>query len=136
MKKAFSLLEIMLTIAVIGILLSFSLPLSLQAIEKNEQRHSEINTILALRVAREKAVFGLEDSDWSVRIDSSSATVFIGSDYGSRDTNFDQAYNLKNVSVGSPVIVTFARVSGFSSVTNINLTVDKIININQYGLVI
>jgi len=136
MKKAFSLLEIMLTIAVIGILLGFSLPLSIQSIEKNEQRNSEINTILALRVAREKAVFGLEDSDWSVRVDSSSATVFLGSDYGARDTNFDQVYSLKNVSIGSPVIVTFARVSGFSSDTNINLTIDKIININQYGLII
>ncbi len=136
MKEAFSLLEIMLTIAVIGILVSFSLPISIEVIEKNEQRNSEINVILALRVAREKAVFGLEDSDWSVRIDSSSAIVFLGDDYNNRDTNFDQIYDLKNISMGSPIIVTFDRVTGLSTDTTINLTIDKIININQYGLVI
>lgn len=136
MKEAFSLLEIMLTIAVIGILVSFSLPISIEVIEKNEQRNSEINVILALRVAREKAVFGLEDSDWSVRLDSSSAIVFLGDDYNNRDTNFDQIYDLKNISMGSPIIVTFDRVTGFSTDTTINLTIDKIININQYGLVI
>lgn len=136
MKKAFSLLEIMLTVAIIGTLLSLSLPFSIEIIENNAKRHSEINTILALRVAREQAVFGLQDTDWSVRVDADSATVFNGSDYALRNTDWDKVYDLKNVSIGSPVVVTFNKITGFSNDKVINLTIDKIININQYGLVI
>jgi len=90
-KKGFTLLELIITLGVFVLVVSFTLAISGNAISDTDLDTKSSELVQALRLARVKAVSGLFDSNWGVYIDSSedSFTLFQGDSYASRDADFD-----------------------------------------------
>jgi len=92
-NKGFTLLEILLTIAVLLIIVAISVPVSITFQLKNDLNIAEISIAQSLRRAQLLAQSSDADTDWGVKIETGSITIFKGSNFASRDINFDEVFD-------------------------------------------
>lgn len=116
--KGFTLLEVMLSIAVITILAGLSLPIFRTMLVKNDLDVATVTVAQTLRRAQllSQAVDG--DTSWGVKVQSGSITLFKGTGYASRDSNFDETFDIPATIMLSGVAeVVFSKFSGLPQTT-------------------
>lgn len=140
-QSGFTLLEIMLVIAIIGILGGLSLPIYLNFQIRNDQDIAVSSLVSFLRQAHTRAVSGEEDSAWGVEIATNHITLFKGADFSVRDPSFDQVYTSTASITFSPTSeIIFVQLSGEPNITPTIIiqgaTVsNKTVAINEKGVI-
>lgn len=106
-QKAFTLLEILLTMALISVLFALSMPIMQTFQFRNEVQTATSIVAQSLRSAQLLARAGKNDSAWGVRLGSGLVTVFRGTSYASRDNSFDLKYQVSNKIAFSGITETY-----------------------------
>lgn len=140
-KKGFSLIEMLLSVALVTILFSIAVPPYLSFYKKNDLDISQGTIGQTLRRAQllSQAVDG--DTTWGVRVESGNIVLFKGVSYAARDTAYDEAFDLVPTITPSGIQeVVFSKFSGEPQQTGtITLTLDsgevRNITINEKGTV-
>lgn len=132
--KAFTLLEILLSISIITILVGISLPIY-QSLQKTNDLEVATNvTVQNLRRAQELARASDGDSTWGLKIQSGILTLFKGSSYALRDADFDEEFAISTNIVASGVSeIVYSKFYGLPNSTGtITFTSDS----NTHNIVI
>lgn len=124
--RAFSLFEIVIVIALLGILLGLTLPISKNYIEESELDFAFTETVQNIRGAQLKAMNGIADSSWGIYINNTGITLYKGITYASRDIAYDQVYNFSHsIEILGLSEVNFSKIWGVPSTTG---TITYILN--------
>lgn len=140
-QLGFTLLELLLCIAIIGILTGLSLPVYESFARRNDLDLTVQSTASAIRRAETYARAVRGDSTWGVKFQSTDITLFKGATYATRDTNFDEVIDMPNtVSIAGLSEVQFAKMlatpSTTGSVTFTSTTNDtRTLTLNAKGMV-
>jgi prepilin-type N-terminal cleavage/methylation domain-containing protein len=89
-KKGFTLVEVLLSIAVIAVIAVFSVPVFQRFQVKNDLDIAASTTAQSLRRSQVLAQAVDGDTTWGVKILSGSIVIFKGASYAARDTSFDE----------------------------------------------
>jgi len=137
----FTLVEMLLSVVIIGMLTGLSLPVYESFVRRNDLDLAAQNLAFALRRAETYARAVNYDSPWSVEIQSSSITLFQGTAFGSRNTAYDESVSIPGSITPSGLgEVQFAKFSATPNTTgNITLTsttnATRTITVNAKGMV-
>lgn len=116
--QGFTLIELLLSIAVMTILIGLSLPVYETFTRRNDIDLTTQTIAETIRRAETEARGVDEDSVWGVNFTATTATLFKGTTYASRDTNFDEVVTLpSSVTQSGLGEMTFAKMTGFPSTT-------------------
>ncbi len=141
MNKGFTMIEVMLSLAIIAIIMGISTPIY-QSFQVRNDLNITANTITqSLRRAQilSQAVDG--DSTWGVDIRSGSITIYKGLSYAGRDNTFDEIFVVPTSITPSGINgIVFDKFTGFPQTTGtITLTSNnnetRLIIINSKGMV-
>lgn len=142
MKNAgFTLIELLLSISVIMIIAGMSAPIYQSFQVRNDLDIATVTIAQSLRRAEVLAQAVDGDTNWGVDIRTGSITVFKGASYATRDTAFDELFDVPTSITPSGVSgVVFAKFTGVPQTTGtITLTSNanetRIITINAKGTV-
>jgi prepilin-type N-terminal cleavage/methylation domain-containing protein len=140
-KPSFTLLEVLLSVAIVGVLTAISIPVSRNLLIKNDVDVAAVNVVQTLRRAQILSQASDGDTTWGVRIQVGSITLFKGESYAVRDADFDEIFDLPNsiTPSGLPEIV-FAKLTGYPQITGtLTLTTSigdvRSISINAKGTI-
>lgn len=86
---AFTLIEILLAVALLAMILAISLPLGQEYLNKNELENAKTLITQTIRSAQANAKAGKADAQWGVRINDNAITLFQGNSYATRNTAVD-----------------------------------------------
>lgn len=141
LRKGFSLIEILLSLTLIGIMAGMVMPVSKNFLNRNELDQTVVSGVSFLRRAQTLAIAGDGDSAWGVKLSTSSILLFKGDSYATRDSSFDES-----ISVVSSIIISGTEefvfqkgtgmpvVVGTSSFTLFN-NETRTVTVNQKGMV-
>jgi len=139
-NHGFTLPELLVCLAVIGVLAGVSLPIYRTVIKKNDLNIVVSSVVFSLRRAQllSQAVDG--DTAWGVKIQEGSITIFKGVSYATRDTDFDEISDVSTtISVGGTTEAVFAKFTGFPQTTGtINLSTQgdvRSVSFNEKGTI-
>lgn len=123
-NRGFTLVELLLSIATIGVLSAITAPVWSRIQTKNDLDVAMVTLAHSLRRAQALSVASDGDSVWGVETLSGSITVFKGGSYATRDTTYDEVFDLPAaITVGGPAEITFSKLLGVPSTTGtISLT--------------
>lgn len=139
--SGFTLIEMLLSVAIISILVTISLPVYNTFAVRNDLDLAGQQLVGALRRAQMYARGMDDDSAWSVRIESTAVTLFKGTTFATRDTGYDEATSLPGtITVSGLSEVQFSKFSATPNTTgSITLTSSandaRTITINAKGRV-
>lgn len=137
----FTLVELMLSIVIIVLLSGITLPLYRSFLARNDLSIASQQVADTLRRAQLYARGMKEDNAWSVEVQSAAVTLFRGTNFGTRDTGFDEPVTLTGGITASGLSqVQFAKFTGLPNTTGtITLTTNvgetKAVTINAQGMV-
>lgn len=139
--SGFTLLEVLLSLALIGVLASISMPFY-QSFQNKNELDIAVNTI-AQSLHRAQVLSQAVDADntWGVYIQSTSTIMFQGSSYATRDENYDEVFEFNStLTTAGLAEVVFTKLYGEpQSSGDIILTTNnndsKTITINAKGTV-
>lgn len=115
-RPAFTLIELLLVITMISILAAISVPVFQSFQNKNDLIVAHQILADALRRAKILSEAGLYDSEWGVYIGFSEIVIFQGSNYSTRDTSYDEIYEISSgIEVSGLTEVVFSKGTGESS---------------------
>lgn len=141
MQRGFSLIELLLSIALIGILAGLSMPVYSGYVAHNDAHITAAALAQAYRHAQALARAGEGDSTWGVHVVSGSITVFKGASYAARDTDYDELFSVSSgLGISGTSDTVFDKLTGnpdaAGSVT-ISATAGstRVITINEKGMV-
>lgn len=141
-RRAFTLIEILLAISILMIILGIGIPIYQSLQNKNDLDVAATTIAQTLRRAQTLAQSGLNDTSWGIAISTGNITLFDGSDYSSRNPDFDEIMDMSPSIIlsGIPEVV-FAKFTGLPHTTGtITLTSPshdtKNISINEKGTII
>ena len=140
-KLSFTLLEVLLSVAIVGVLTAISIPVSRNLLIKNDVDVAAVNVVQTLRRAQILSQASGGDTTWGLRTQVGSITLFKGTSYAARDADFDEIFDLPNsiTPSGLPEIV-FAELTGYPQTTGtLTLTTSigdvRSISINAKGTI-
>ena len=138
--KGFTLLELLLSVALLGALAGLSLPVYRTLISKNDLDIAADTVAMSLRRAQllSQAVSG--DSAWGVKVQNGSVTLFKGAAYAGRDADFDETFTVPpTIGVSGTSEIVFTKFTGYVPTTGtINLSAEsdeQSVAINEQGTV-
>ncbi len=117
-KSGFTLLEVLLSIATISLIVGFSSVVFQNSQVRTDHESGASSLVQSYRRAQmlSRAVDG--DSQWGVRIQDGSLTLFKGASYAARDTNFDELTDVPaTITVSGLQEVVFAKKTGLPQST-------------------
>lgn len=143
LRKGFTILEVALSIAMLGIIFAMTMPMYRVFTMRNDLDIATISLVQNLRRAQTLSSVGDGDSTWGVRVSAGSILLYKGANYASRDTSFDELTTIPSTIIVSGLSdVVFSKVTGFPQSTgtcNFTLSNDpnetRNITINQKGMV-
>jgi prepilin-type N-terminal cleavage/methylation domain-containing protein len=147
LNKGFTLVELLLSMAIIGVLAGLSLPAYRTLLMKNDLDIAANTIASSLRRAQvlAQAVDGdvvAENATWGVKAQSGSIVIFKGTSFGAsgRDTSFDEIFDMPTtIGVGGTSEIVFTKFTGFPVTTGtINLSTEsdtRAVSINEKGMV-
>lgn len=109
----FTLIEILLSVAMIGILAGLSLPV-FQAFQlKNDLSTTTDIVVQGLRRAQMLSRASQGDSSWGVDVHTGEVTIFSGSSYATRDSDLDETFDISDsLSISGTTEFVFAQLTG------------------------
>lgn len=114
----FTLLELLLSIVIIGTLVGISLPVYESFTRRNDLDLAAQNLAMSLRRAQAYARAVKGDAMWGVAVQSSSVTLYKGTSFAARDTAFDETIAIPgSITPGGLNEVTFSKLNGAPSTT-------------------
>jgi len=140
-QAGFTLIEMLLSVAIIGMLVSLSLPVYETFTRRNDLDLTAQTTALALRRAAAYARSGNGDSAWSVAIQSSNVILYRGTDFATRNNIYDETSAIPaTITPSGTNDVEFTKLTGAPTATGtITLTSStndvRTITINAKGVV-
>lgn len=139
-ERGFTLLELLLSVAVISTLAGLSLPVYRTLLQKNDLDIAVVSVAQSLRRSQmlSQAVDG--DTTWGVKAQSGSIVMFKGVSFAARDANFDETFDVPStISMSGVTEIIFAKFTGFPQTTGvINLSTEidsRTVSINGKGTV-
>ncbi len=137
-QSGFTLLEIMLVVALVSVIAGFSTPLILRAQRQNDLDIASTSVVQSLRRAQILAQTAKADGDWGVYITNDQVVVFTGSSFAGRDVGYDEEIDLGNaISASGDQEFIFEKLTGFTSTGSATLSTDtdsQEISINEKGM--
>jgi len=104
--------ELLLTIALTGILSIATLPLGIKFIQKNQLKNTRDTLISYLNTSKSFAMNGKNDNDWGVNVTGTKITLFNGPNFVGRNTPLDQEYEITGDIIITPTEIVFTKESG------------------------
>lgn len=141
MKNGFTLLEVLLSIVLIGILVGVSVPAYYTLFYKNDLDVAKNQVAQSLGRAAFLALSSDGDNNWGVQIQTGVITIFQGASYSSRNTDYDETYSIaSSITPSGLTEIVFNKMTGLPQSTgDIILTSTngdtKTITINSKGTV-
>lgn len=140
-KAGFTLIEVMLSIAILSLIAGASIPLYQAFQNRNELDATATAFAHNLRRARtlSQAIEG--DSSWGVHIQTGTITVFKGNSYVTRDATFDETSTISSsLAISGAQEYVFSKLSGQpqpvgSLVLTSTNNETRTITINEKGMV-
>jgi len=137
--RGFTLIEILLVVALIGIVFSITPPLYTKIVSRSAME-SNIDTLInVLRKAETNSLTSLHNSSWGVKIENNNFILFKGDSYINRDKNFDDIYkSYANFAVSNDNEIIFTKNSATTTPKTITLNDEERymnIYINELGLI-
>lgn len=139
-KRGFTMIELIIVIVLMAILSALSAPIYNKFQNTNNVELANIQASQALRRAQILSQASSGDSAWGVYIGNSQITLFKGNTYVTRDTNFDEIYQIvDSIKVSGLNEVVFEKFSGQTQnvgdiIFSINENFNKTITINGKGI--
>jgi type II secretory pathway pseudopilin PulG len=139
--KGITLIEIVLTMAIITILAGLATPFYMTVQTKNDFEITVSTTAHKIRRAQFLAQSGDKDSDWGISIANEEITLFVGENYTSRNSNYDEIYLLPpTIEVSGLTELIFNKTTGIPKDTGTitftsNLNETRNITINTKGII-
>lgn len=138
--KAFSLIEIILVIALMAIVAQLSIPAFMSMKTRNDFDLAETQVLQGLRRAKALAMAGTNDSNWGVYFSEKTFTIYCGNDFSTRDAARDEATTVNiNISLPDQTDVNFEKNTGAldqsTSLTISDSSVTDNITITESGLI-
>jgi len=93
-QGGFTLVELLLSVVIIGMLTGLSLPVYESFARRNDLEITSQNLVMALRRAATYARASNYDSAWSVEVQASSIILFRGTVFASRNTAYDETMSI------------------------------------------
>lgn len=140
-EEGFTLVEMLLSVAIITVITAFSVPLMVSYSSRNELDIEAVELTSALRKAQQYARTSYGDSTWGVNIQSGSVTVFKGASYATRDPSYDEVSSIPgSITASGLTAVVFSKLVGLPDTSGTitltsNTTSTKNIYINAQGIV-
>lgn len=95
-KKGFTILELLLSVAMIAILAGISIPLYSMYGSRSSADSVRNGVVNSLRTARAFSIAGKDDSPWGVHFESGNIVIFKGFSYPGRDASFDESMAIED----------------------------------------
>lgn len=140
-NKGFTLLEVLLSIALIAIILGITTPVYVAFSRRNDLDLATDTATQALRRAQILSQGMSSDDNWGVEIQFGNIIIFKGNVFSTRDQNFDENFSISSaITFSGSNEVIFNKFLGDTSGGTINLintteNATRTININSKGLV-
>lgn len=137
----FTLVEILLSVVIISVLTGISVPVYESFVRRNDLDLTTQQLAVILRRAESYARAVNTDNPWSVEIQSSGITLFQGTNFGSRNTAYDETLSIPgSVTVSGLAEVQFAKFTAYpnttGSITLTSTTNDtRTVTVNAKGMV-
>lgn len=114
MRPAFTLIEILVVIGLMGMIMLFTLPVGMETLRQHEFLNARESLRRTLTTAREDAFAGTGGAAWGVAIIGNDLVRFQGNSYLSRNASYDVTVPLGAlVALTGPSEVVFTRPDGF-----------------------
>ena len=111
--KGFTLLEVLLSIALVGVLAGISMPVLVTLQTKNDLAVAAATIAQSFRRAQVLSLAVDGDTAWGVEVQSGSIVVFKGTSYAARDASYDEIFDLPTSITPSGVSeIVFAKMTG------------------------
>jgi prepilin-type N-terminal cleavage/methylation domain-containing protein len=112
-KKGFTLIELSLVVAIMSVVAGLSVPIYQSFQVKNSLDVTTNIIVQELRRAQTLAQSASEDSNWGVNASSGNIILFKGGDFSSRDTSFDETFDVSTaVSFSGVTEIIFSKIYG------------------------
>ena len=140
-QQGFSLLEVLLSVAILAVLAGLSLPVYESFMRRNDLDLTAQQVASSLRRAQTFARANSYDSVWSVAVQSSNVTLFRGTNFAGRDQTYDESVAIPaSVSVSGLSEVQFSKLTATPNTTgSITLTstanATRAVTVNAKGMV-
>lgn len=136
----FTLLELLLSVAVISALAGLSLSVYRTLLQKNDLDIAAVTIAQSLRRSQLLSQTVDGDTTWGVKVQSGSIVVFKGASYATRDTAFDETFEvLGTIGIGGVTETVFSKFTGLPLTTGtLNLSTEgdsRSVSINEKGTV-
>ncbi|HSX07437.1 MAG TPA: type II secretion system protein [Candidatus Saccharimonadales bacterium] len=137
----FTLVEILLSVVIIGMLTGLSVPVYESFVRRNDLDLTTQQLAVMLRRAETYARANNTDNVWSVEVQPAAITLFQGTSFASRDTTYDETLSVPgSISISGLSEVQFAKLTAFpntlGSITLTSTTNDaRTVTINAKGMV-
>ena len=111
-SRGVTLVELLIVIALIAIIGASTTPVLSNFLARNYLRNKTNELVASLRTAQINTISGKEDSQWGVNTSTSEITLFKGSSFAGRDTNFDQSFSIPATITITTDEIVFDRLTG------------------------
>ncbi|MBI5222369.1 MAG: type II secretion system protein [Candidatus Magasanikbacteria bacterium] len=116
--RGFTLLELLLSIAVISVVAGVALPVSRAFQARNDLDIAAASAAQTLRRAQVLAQGMDGDISWGTRVQSGSITLFRGASYATRDASFDEVFDVPTtITLSGLTEVVFSKFTGDPTTT-------------------
>lgn len=141
MRKGFTILEILLVVAIIAIVAGIGIPFYYSFVTRNNLDLAEENVYEAYTRAHVKAQAGDRDTSWGLYVTDGSATVFSGNSFATRNGAYDEQFSFsENIVASGLTEVVFSKLEGEAGSTGQTVLTDtsgniRTINVNAKGTI-
>ena len=131
----FTILELVLVFAIVGILGAFGIPFGIDAYRSYLLTAQTKNTVAFLRRAQNLALTNKNQSSFGLSIQNDSYVLFQGASYASRNQAYDEVYSRESsvAITGSSSEIVFEQLSGKSNVST-TITFSNGLNVQTVGI--
>jgi prepilin-type N-terminal cleavage/methylation domain-containing protein len=139
-SSGFTLVEILVVVAIMTAISAIVVPVSIDYQQRNDLDISQTIFAQGIRRAQQISMYGEYDSQWGVIVIPGDIIIFKGSNYATRDINYDEKYDISSgVSLSGQLEYDFVKITGLPSQTGTVIFMDgsyqKQVSINAKGIV-
>ena len=139
-NSGFTLIETLIVVAIITSVSAIILPVSIDYQQRNDLDVAQTTFVQSVRRAQQLSMSGELDSQWGVTATSSNVVIFKGTNYATRDTSYDENYDISSsITSSGQVEYDFVKITGLPAqngvVTFTNGNYQKTVGVNAKGIV-